>query len=373
MDRRKFMKIAASTGVATGVATTAQAALENDKIEDISNPVGMLFDSTLCVGCQACVSKCQELNNERDSKTGEVIYNPDGEKNRHGVPIHSDNDKLTPFTRNIIQVWTSPEKDENGKEIKGHANDGTNNPNVYEFGKNKDQLENGYAYVKKQCMQCITPNCVYVCPTTALVKDKKTGIVHWDGNVCIGCRSCMLACPFNVPQYDYNNPFNGKLSKCEMCNQKGLERLDKGELPGCVEVCPAGAIIYGTYDELLTEAKKRLTLKAGDKYDYPRLRVNGNDTYSHTVAQYNPNIYGEKEGGGTQVLMLSAIPTENFGLPGMADLGEFATGKRTATLQHKMYKGMILPAVVFAGITACVLRNQKKEREEQKKNGGHHE
>lgn len=371
MDRRKFIKIAASTGVATGVATTAQAALQNDSIDDISNPVGMLFDSTLCVGCQACVSKCQELNTI-DPKTGERVLNPDGGTNQDGDQIWSQNDKLTPFTRNIIQVWTSPNKDKDGKEIKGHEGDGANNPNVYEFGKQKDQLENGYAYIKKQCMHCITPNCVYVCPTTALVKDKRTGIIHWDGSVCIGCRSCMLACPYNVPQYDYNNPF-GALSKCELCNQKGLERLDKGGLPGCVEACPAGAVIYGTHEELMAEAKKRLTLTPGEVYDYPRMRVNGDDTYRHPVGNYHKEIYGEKEGGGTQVLVLSAIPTENFGLPSLEQMGEFATGKRTSTLQHKIYKGMMLPAAVLVGITACVLRNQKKEREAQKKNGGHHE
>ncbi len=85
-------------------------------------------------------------------------------------------------------------------------------------------------------------------------KDPKTGIVHYDKDVCTGCRYCMVACPYNVPKYDYNNPF-GALHKCELCNQKGVERLDKGGLPGCVEVCPAGAVIFGTREELMAEAK----------------------------------------------------------------------------------------------------------------------
>lgn len=372
MDRRKFIKVAAGTAAAAGV-TTASHAAENDP--PIPGSLGMLFDSTLCVGCQACVAKCQQLNNRINEKTcakvdGKIdettcerMFNPNGEQH------WSNNDKLSPFTRNIIQVWSSPNKDEKGDVIKGHEGDGKNNPNVYEFGKQKDQLENGYAYIKKQCMHCITPNCVYVCPTTALTKHKKTGIIHWHADVCIGCRSCMLACPYDVPQYDYNNPF-GKLSKCELCNQHGLERLDKGGLPGCVEVCPAGAIIFGTREELLKEAQKRLKLTPGQTYDYPRLRVNGDDTYSHPVAKYQQKIYGEKEGGGTQVLVLSAIPTENFGLP---NLEEMATGKRTSHLQHTMYKKMIAPAVLFAGITACVLRNQSKARKEEQEHGGHHE
>lgn len=141
------------------------------------------------------------------------------ERNPQGEQTWSNNDKLSPYTNNIIQVWTS----------------GT--------GVNKDQEENGYAYIKKQCMHCVDPNCVSVCPVSALKKDPKTGIVHYDKDVCTGCRYCMVACPYNVPKYDYNNPF-GALHKCELCNQKGVERLDKGGLPGCVEVCPAGAVIW---------------------------------------------------------------------------------------------------------------------------------
>ncbi len=84
-------------------------------------------------------------------------------------------------------------------------------------------------------------------------KDPKTGIVHYDKDVCTGCRYCMVACPYNVPKYDYNNPF-GALHKCELCNQKGVERLDKGGLPGCVEV-PGGRGDFGTREELMAEAK----------------------------------------------------------------------------------------------------------------------
>lgn len=97
--------------------------------------LGMLYDSTLCVGCQACVTKCQDINFP--------ARNPEGEQ------TWSNNDKLSPYTNNIIQVWRS----------------GT--------GVNKDQEENGYAYIKKQCMHCVDPNCVSVCPVSALKKIRK--------------------------------------------------------------------------------------------------------------------------------------------------------------------------------------------------------
>ena len=82
---------------------------------------------------------------------------------------------------------------------------------------------------------------VSLCPVSALKKIRKPAL-SITTKMCTGCRYCMVACPYNVPKYDYNNPF-GALHKCELCNQKGVERLDKGGLPGCVEVCPAGAVI----------------------------------------------------------------------------------------------------------------------------------
>ncbi|SUH34938.1 hydrogenase-2 small subunit [Salmonella enterica subsp. enterica] len=78
--------------------------------------------------------------------------------------------------------------------------------------------------------------------------------------------------------------------------RKALSRLDKGGLPGCVEVCPAGAVIFGTREELMAEAKKRLALKPGSEYHYPRQTLKTDDTYLHTVPKYYPHLYGEKEG-----------------------------------------------------------------------------
>ena len=314
MDRRKFLKAGVCGSLASGLAPiTAFAKAENRP--RIPSAVGMLYDSTLCVGCQACVAECQNLN--------KTAVNPQGEQ------TWSNNDKLSPVTRKIIQVWSVG------------------------AGTQKDQQENGYAYIKKQCMHCVEPNCVTACPVQALTKDPKTGIVAYDPDICTGCRYCMVACPFNVPKYDYNNPV-GEISKCELCNQKGLERIDKGMLPGCCQVCPTGAVIYGSYDELLAEAKHRLTLLKGTEYHYPRQVVNSEDTHVAKVPAYQQHIYGETEGGGTQVLVLSGVPHENLDLP---ELDELATGARAANLQHTLYKGMILPLVALAGLTAITYRN----------------
>ena len=144
MNRRNFSTAASCGALLTGaLPSVSHAAAENRP--PIPGSLGMLYDSTLCVGCQACVTKCQDINFP--------------ERNPQGEQTWSNNDKLSPYTNNIIQVWTS----------------GT--------GVNKDQEENGYAYIKKQCMHCVDPNCVSVCPVSALKKDPTTGIVHYDKDV----------------------------------------------------------------------------------------------------------------------------------------------------------------------------------------------
>lgn len=321
MNRRKFFKtgLAGMAAVGLGQTATPAYALGAKNKEPIPGALGMLYDSTLCVGCQACVVECQNVNN--------TMVNPKGEQ------TYSDNDKLSPYTRNVIQVWSS----------------GT--------GTNKDRIQDGYAYVKKQCMHCVDPNCVSVCPVQALTKDPKTGIVGYDPDICTGCRYCMVACPFDVPKYDYDNPV-GQISKCELCNQKGLKRIDQGKLPGCCDVCPTGAIIFGSREDLLEEAHRRLGALRGSDYDYPRQHVNSQDRYRATVPRYLQYIYGEKEAGGTQVLMIAGVPYENLGMP---HLDELSTGARAEHLQHFLYRGMILPLAALAGLSVITYRNMHEK------------
>ncbi len=306
MDRRSFMKVAAASSLLATTGTAEQAEARHN-LEPLPEALGLLYDSSLCIGCQSCVAKCQQVN--------KMEHNPVD-------AAHSANDRLNPYTFNVIQVWKN----------------GT--------GEHKDQVKDGYAYIKRQCMHCVDPNCVSACPVSAMQKDPVTGIVTTDPNLCTGCRYCMVACPFGVPQYAYHDPF-GRLAKCSLCNQKEIKRLDKGGIPGCAEVCPTGAVIFGKRNELLREARRRISAKTGEEYDYPVRTLDSGDTNTVRLPHYLQEIYGEREGGGTQCLILSTVPYKNFALP---ELEERSFGSKTETVQHGLYKGMFLPIAFLPAV-----------------------
>ncbi|MGX9416902.1 hydrogenase 2 operon protein HybA [Vibrio sp. WJH972] len=321
MERRDFLKLAASGAViATSAPTSAR-----ESHPPLPNAVGMLYDSTLCIGCQACVVKCKDVNHMQPS--------PDG-----GAEQWEMNANLSPYALNVIRRYDCGD------------------------GSVKDDPTNGYSYIKRQCMHCVDPNCVSVCPVSAMTKDPVTGIVSNDPDICTGCRYCMVACPYNVPKYEYHDPF-GQIQKCELCNQPGVERIDNGLLPGCVEVCPTGAIIYGTREELLSEAKRRLMMKPGDIYEYPRETLFAGLEHKKAIPSYYDNVYGEFEGGGTQVLALTARKPDALDLP---DLPKQAYGARSETIQHTLYQGMMLPFTALMGLMYLTRKNMYKEPGEDK-------
>ncbi|RRJ83658.1 hydrogenase 2 operon protein HybA [Aestuariirhabdus litorea] len=317
MKRRDFLK-AAGTGAL--IATSAGTASARDNLPVSEEAVGMLYDATLCIGCRACVVKCKEIN----EMPPELV---------EGAEQWDMAEELSADTLTIIQAY-------NGAT-----------------GGNAARLEDGtFSFSKRQCMHCVDAGCVSVCPVKAMKKDPKTGIVSHDPDACIGCRYCVMACPYNVPKYEYDEAF-GQIQKCQLCNQKGVERIDQGQITGCTEVCPTGANIFGTRKELLAEAKRRLQLKKGDTYRYQLSSIDSPHTYETQVkADYQQHIFGEKEGGGTQVLVLAGTPITNLGLP---ELPERSYAANSETVQHTLYGGMIAPAGILAGLIYLARRNTK--------------
>lgn len=136
-------------------------------------------------------------------------------------------------------------------------------------------------------MNCVDPACASVCPVAAIIKNPK-GPVTYDADRCIGCRYCQVACPFNIPKFEWDSP-NPRIRKCDMC----ADRVEAGLLPGCVQACPVGALKFGPRKELVAEAQARIRA--------------ARDIYV-------PSIYGLDEVGGTSVLYLASVPFEQRGL-----------------------------------------------------------
>jgi len=286
--RRDFLKLSAGAGVLALTGAPAPAAASAPLPPEA---VGILYDATLCIGCKSCMVNCKRVSSE----PGGPLYSPGGAipYELHGdPPVHDAPDDLSASTVNIIKAYV----------------DGT--------GEHKDQEKDGYSFVKRQCMHCVDPACVSVCPVAALTKDATTGVVGYDKEKCIGCRYCMLACPFGIPKYtwDSNDP---RVVKCELCRH----RLQDGGYAACCESCPTGASLFGPVTELRKEAEKRLGLAPGREYDFPVGRIGGGRRLRQKAGRYHPRVYGLTEAGGTQCLLLAAVPFDKLGFnPRIADV-----------------------------------------------------
>jgi formate dehydrogenase iron-sulfur subunit len=206
----------------------------------------MLVDTTRCVGCRACEAACSEKNG---------LPEPVGS----GEPSVFETQRTTDsHTYTVVNRYANPA--------------GEGQP----------------TYVKTQCMHCLQPACASACPVKALDKTPQ-GPVIYHKDRCIGCRYCMVACPFNVPKFEYETPLP-YVRKCQNC----FDRLQQGNMPACAEACPAGGLTFGKRNDLLEVAKTRI-------YQNP-------DQYVH-------HIYGEHEVGGTGWLYVSDVPFEKLGFP----------------------------------------------------------
>ncbi len=240
INRRNFFKVLGVTGVAlgTGKKLKANAVKPNNNDKEF---YGILYDSTRCIGCQSCEFACASAHD---------LPEPDGEDFPEVGKIRKTNENR----RMVINAF---------------------------------ETDNGEMYMKTQCMHCNEPACAAACLTEAMKKTEE-GPVIWRGNKCMGCRYCMVSCPFDVPKFEYFSA-NPKIEKCDMC----ADRIALGEKPACVSECPAEALVFGTRRELLAEARRRIAENPDMYYDH---------------------IYGEREAGGTGYLYLSAVPFDKMGM-----------------------------------------------------------
>ncbi len=312
LSRRDFLKVSASGGLALASGLNPMPVAARAPLPRPPEAVGILYDATVCIGCKACMTACKEYNH----------LPPD---HYHPNNIWDDPVDLSAKTVNIVKLYTN----------------GT--------GEVKDREINGYAFVRRFCMHCVDPSCVSACPVSALTKDPTTGVVRYNKDNCIGCRYCQVACPYNIPKFQWDLAFP-QIVKCQMCSH----RFEKGGYSACCEFCPTGASIFGNVQDLMKEAKRRLSLTTGQTDAYPLRRVDSADRAQRQVTPYLNHIYGLNEGGGTQVLMLTNVPFNKLGLP---QLPPQSQASRSETLYHTLYKGMILPYVILGGLFFLIYKN----------------
>lgn len=114
----------------------------------------------------------------------------------------------------------------------------------------------GDGAVPLQCRQCENAPCVAVCPTHALFRESPDSPVRVEQELCIGCRYCVLACPFGVIRLDSDRR---AIIKCDQC----FERLERGEKPACVESCPTAALIFQTQEAVINGKREAFLVKIG--------------------------------------------------------------------------------------------------------------
>ncbi len=250
-NRRGFLKQLAaglSSVVLAGRSSKAEAAHSGRSVDEM---MGVLVDTTKCVGCRSCEKACNEINKDLPRKTPDVF---------------KDQTVFDKRRRMDAAAYTVVNRYENPKDIEKPL------------------------YTKFQCMHCIYPACESACIVGALTRTPG-GAVVYDAWKCIGCRYCMVVCSFQVPTYEYSNAFTPQMRKCTFCFEN---RLSKGEMPACVQSCPMEAMTFGKRKDLLKMGKEKIRKSSG---------------------KYFPHIYGEKEVGGTAWLYMSEVPFEKIDFP----------------------------------------------------------
>jgi Fe-S-cluster-containing dehydrogenase component len=295
ISRRKFLGWMGAAGLSTAFGGSVHAA-SNKRFEGYPDSLGVLYDNVLCIGCRNCEAGCNKVN------------------------------KLPPPERPFDDLSVLDRKRRTDAKTFTVVN-------RYDRG----GVGQGRPYRKIQCNHCLEPACASACFVRAFAKTE-AGPVTYDASVCVGCRYCMIACPFEIPTYEYDEPLTPRIRKCTMCHPRVIE----GKLPGCVAACPTESLTFGKRADLIRIGRERIR-KFPDRYI--------------------DHIYGEHEMGGTSWLYLSGVPFSNIGM--REDLGTASAPELTAGALASVPIVVGLWPVLLTGIYAMGKRKEKIAKEER--------
>lgn len=251
ISRRRFLAAGISGGCAATLALGGKA-LGAGNFEGYPGGMGVLVDLTRCIGCRSCEAACnREQKLPEPSQTFE-------DPSVFDQTFHNGQKRRTDETAyTVVNRYDPPEA-------------------------------KGPVYRKIQCNHCNEPACLTSCFVNAYTKTPE-GAVIYDSSVCVGCRNCMIACPFQIPAYSYSSATNPMIKKCIFCYDT---RLKQGKPPACVEICPQETMTFGRRSDLLKIARDWIKTNPG---------------------RYVDHIYGEHEVGGTSWLYLAGVPHQQLG------------------------------------------------------------
>lgn len=294
VSRRGFIGGVLGGAVAAGTADASSV----EHFGGYPGRYGLLHDTTLCVGCRSCEVACKAVN-ELPPYPGQAV----GDQS-----VYESERRTTDTCLTVVNRY---------REAEGTT------PAVYR---------------KLQCMHCNEPCCAAVCPVHAFEKTPE-GPVLYHADVCMGCRYCVMACPYYALAYEYDNPLTPRVMRCTMC----YPRIKEGLQPGCAEACPMGAITFGRRDELLKVARERI-------------RKN--------PERYVDHVFGEHEFGGTSWLVLAGVEFSELDLhAGVTHESLPAIGTSylsVVPLVITIYPGLL------AGFHAFTKRKEQLAREEER-------
>lgn len=294
LHRRDFLKVA-TAGSLSLVAGQA-AASDHGQAKDWGDAHGVLVDTVVCIGCRKCEWACNDAN---ELPTQELKAFED----KSVFAKHRRPDKGV-YT--VVNQYASPANPEKKFTM------------------------------KVQCMHCNEPACASACIVGALEKTPD-GAVTYDAWKCIGCRYCMVACPFQVPAYEYDNALDPQVRKCTFCT----DRLAEGKKPACVAICPNEALTYGKRSDLITLAHERIAAHP-DKYV--------------------DHVYGEREIGGTSWMYLSGTDFTHSELPKLEERG---IPERTEAIQHAIFKNFVPPLALYGLLALGMYTFKERGKKEQ--------